>query len=116
MKMQQQQQQQALQQQMQQQQMSREQNDVDMNGRPGSPAEGDNGGSPSKRPRLENQQFNGGVMPNSRPMPGIPPQGMMIQNSFNPGQMNQAQFRQNGAMAQKTMQVRSFHSHQWAAS
>ncbi|RMZ81135.1 hypothetical protein DV738_g2456, partial [Chaetothyriales sp. CBS 135597] len=84
------------------QQMQREQGEVDMNGRPGTPAEGDNGGSPSKRPRLENQQFNGGMMPNGRPMQGGPPQGMMIQNSFNP-QMNQNQFRPNGAMGQKPM-------------
>ncbi|RMZ81242.1 hypothetical protein DV737_g2541, partial [Chaetothyriales sp. CBS 132003] len=84
------------------QQMPREQAEVDMNGRPGTPAEGDNGGSPSKRPRLENQQFNGGMMPNGRPMQGGPPQGMMIQNSFNP-QMSQNQFRPNGAMGQKPM-------------
>ncbi|RMZ88164.1 hypothetical protein DV736_g4607, partial [Chaetothyriales sp. CBS 134916] len=84
------------------QQMTREQAEVDMTGRPGTPAEGDNGGSPSKRPRLENQQFNGGMMPNGRPMQGGPPQGMMIQNSFNP-QMNQNQFRPNGAMGQKPM-------------
>ncbi|RJE16367.1 hypothetical protein PHISCL_11296, partial [Aspergillus sclerotialis] len=38
-------------QQQQQQQMQREQGDVDMNGRASSPAEGENGGSPSKRPR-----------------------------------------------------------------
>ncbi|KAI9874227.1 MAG: hypothetical protein M1823_007736, partial [Watsoniomyces obsoletus] len=80
--------------------MQREQGDVDMNGRPGTPAEGENGGSPSKRPRLENQQFNGGMMPNGRTMPNQ--QGMMIQNSFNPN-MN-PQFRQNGGMpGQKPM-------------
>ena len=99
-------QQQQQQQQNNAQQMPRDQGDVDMNGRPGTPAEGDNGGSPSKRQRLENQQFNGAMMPNGRPMQGVPPQGMMIQNPFNP-QMNQAQFRQNGAMGQKVpMQVR----------
>ncbi|KAI1628983.1 hypothetical protein EDD37DRAFT_30971 [Exophiala viscosa] len=89
----------------QQQQMQREQGDVDMNGRPSSPAEGENGGSPSKRPRLEGQQFNGGMMPNVRPgMPNVAPQNMMIQNAFNPN-MNNAQFRQNGAMPQKPMQA-----------
>ena len=91
------------QQQMAQQQMQREQGDVEMNGRPGTPAEGENGGSPSKRPRLENPQFNGGMMPNGRPMPNQQG-GMMIQNSFNPN-MN-PQFRQNGGMpGQKPMQV-----------
>ncbi|EXJ70304.1 uncharacterized protein A1O5_06372 [Cladophialophora psammophila CBS 110553] len=96
--------QQMLQQQ-QQQQMQREQGDVDMNGRASSPAEGENGGSPSKRPRLEGQQFNGGIMPNVRPgMPNVAPQNMMIQNTFNPN-MNNAQFRQNGGMPQKPMQA-----------
>lgn len=92
----------------QQQQMQREQGDVDMNGRASSPAEGENGGSPSKRPRLEGQQFNGGMMPNVRPgMPNVAPQNMMIQNAFNPN-MNNAQFRQNGAIPQKQMQVSGF--------
>lgn len=100
------QQQKMQQQQQQQQQMQRDQNgDVEMNGRPASPAEGENGGSPSKRPRLDNQQFNNGMMPNGRPnMPGQGPQGMMIQNAFNPN-MNQGQFQRNGAMPQKPMQV-----------
>jgi hypothetical protein len=90
---------------MQKQQMQREQGDVDMNGRASSPAEGENGGSPSKRPRLDGQQFNGAMMPNGRPgMPGVAPQSMMIQNAFQPN-MNQGQFRQNGAMPQKPMQV-----------
>ncbi|KAK5209406.1 hypothetical protein LTR99_007833 [Exophiala xenobiotica] len=92
------------QQQQQQQQMQRDQGDVDMNGRPSSPVEGENGGSPSKRPRLEGQHFNGGMMPNVRPgMPNVGPQNMMIQNAFNPN-MNNAQFRPNGAMPQKPMQ------------
>jgi hypothetical protein len=91
--------------QQQQQQMQRDQGDVDMNGRPSSPVEGENGGSPSKRPRLEGQHFNGGMMPNVRPgMPNAAPQNMMIQNAFNPN-MNNAQFRPNGAMPQKPMQV-----------
>jgi hypothetical protein len=89
----------------QQQQMQREQGDVDMNGRASSPAEGENGGSPSKRPRLEGQQFNGGMMPNVRPgIPNVAPQNMMIQNAFQPN-MNNPQFRQNGGMPQKPMQV-----------
>ena len=88
-------------------QMNRDPVDLDMTGRPGTPGDGDNGGSPSKRPRLENQQFAGQMMPNGRPgMPGMAPQGMMIQNAFNPN-MNPAQFRQNGAMQQKAMQVSS---------
>ncbi|ETI28591.1 hypothetical protein G647_01041 [Cladophialophora carrionii CBS 160.54] len=89
----------------QQQQMQREQGDVDMNGRASSPAEGENGGSPSKRPRLDGQQFNGGMMPNVRPgMPNVAPQNMMIQNAFQPN-MNNPQFRQNGGMPQKPMQA-----------
>ena len=93
----------------QQQQMQREGGDVDMNGRPGTPTEGDNGGSPSKRPRLEGQQqFQGGMMANGRPMQAGIPQGMMIQNAFNPNQMN-PQFRPNGAMPpQKPMPVSFF--------
>jgi hypothetical protein len=100
----------AMMQQKQQQQMQqmqqREAGDVDMNGRPGTPADGDNGGSPSKRPRLEGQApFNGNMMANGRPMPGGVPQGMMIQNAFNPQGMNQ-QFRPNNGMPQKQpMQV-----------
>jgi hypothetical protein len=96
---------QQKQQQMQQMQQ-REAGDVDMNGRPGTPADGDNGGSPSKRPRLEGQApFNGNMMANGRPMPAGVPQGMMIQNAFNPQNMNQ-QFRPNNGMPQKQpMQV-----------
>ena len=82
----------------QQQNMQRGEADADMNGRTSPSAEGENGGSPSKRPRLEGQQFNAGMMPNGRPaMPVVPPQNMMIQNAFNPN-MNNPQFRQNGAM------------------
>ena len=89
----------------QQQAMQREQVDGEMNGRVSSPAEGENGGSPSKRPRLEGQQFNGGIVPNVRPgIPGAAPQGMMIQSAFNPNMAN-AQFRQNSGMPQKPMQV-----------
>jgi hypothetical protein len=84
------------------QQMPRgEQTDSDPNARPPTPAEGENGGSPSKRPRLDGQQFNAGMMPNGRPnVPGVAQQNMMIQNGFNPA-MNQAQFRQNGGMPPK---------------
>jgi len=89
----------------QQQAMQREQGDGELNGRASSPAEGENGGSPSKRPRLEGQQFNGAMMPNVRPgIPGVAPQSMMMQSSFNPN-LNNAQFRQNGGMPQKPMQV-----------
>jgi hypothetical protein len=89
----------------QQNQMQREAGDVEMNGRASSPADGENGGSPSKRPRLDGQQFNGGMMPNVRPgMPNVTPQNMMLQNNFNPN-MNNPQFRQNGGMPPKPMQV-----------
>ena len=92
----------------QQQQMQRDGSDMGINGqRPSTPAEGENGGSPSKRPRLDGQQqFNGGMMPSGRGQ-GIPNvnQGMLMQSGFNPANMNQAQFRQNGALQQKAMQV-----------
>lgn len=90
----------------QQQQMQRGEAEADMNGRNSPPAEGENGGSPSKRPRLEGQQFNAGMMPNGRPaLPVVAPQNMMIQNAFNPN-MNNPQFRQNGALQpQKPMPV-----------
>src|SRR5271156_4063558 len=88
------------------QQMQREQSDMEMNGRPGTPADGDNGGSPSKRPRLDGQQFNGAIGPNGR-VQGIPgsQQQMLMQSGFNPNNLNQAQFRQNGVMQQKGMPV-----------
>lgn len=93
-----------------------EQPDAEMNGaRPGTPAEGDNGGSPSKRLRLDNgqQQFNNGMMQNGRPggVPGAGNQGMMIQAGFNPA-MN-PQFRGNGAMPPKSMQVRVLRRYNW---
>ena len=90
-----------------QQQMQRDGSDMGINGqRPSPPADGDNGGSPSKRPRLEGQQqFNGGMMPNGRGQ-GMPVnQSMLMQSGFNPAAMNQAPFRQNGALQQKAMQV-----------
>ena len=100
-------QQKQMQQQQQQQMQRGEGGDVEMNGRPGTPAEGDNTGSPSKRPRLEGQApFNGNMMANGRPMPAGVPQGMMIQNAFNPQAMNPQQFRPNNGMPQKQpMQV-----------
>lgn len=84
--------------------------DGDMNGvRPSTPAEGDGTGSPSKRPRIDNgaQNFPQGMMPNGRPagVPGGPNAGgMLMQTGFAPNGMPQ-QFRQNGAMPPKTMQV-----------
>ncbi|KAK5950554.1 hypothetical protein OHC33_008497 [Knufia fluminis] len=92
----------------QQQQMNREGAEGEINGvRPGTPAAGDDGGSPSKRPRIDNGQpaFNNGMMQNGRPggVPGAQQQGMMIQAGFNP-QMN-PQFQRNGAMPPKGMQV-----------
>lgn len=97
-------------QQMQAQQNQREQGEMDMNGRPGTPADGENGGSPSKRPRLENPQFNGGMMPNGRPIQNQQA-GMLMQSGFNPNNPNMnPQFRQNGGMpGQKPMQVCSMY-------
>ena len=103
-------QQQMAQNKMQMQQMQREQGDVEMNGqRPQTPGDPDNGGSPSKRPRLDGQHFNGQLAPNGRGQ-GVPPQvGMMMQNGMPKG-MGQGQFQgfqnQNPAMMQKqNMQV-----------
>lgn len=92
----------------QQQQMNRDGAEGEMNGvRPTTPAAGEDGGSPSKRPRIDNGQpaFNNGMMQNGRPAgaPGAQPQGMMIQAGFNPA-MN-PQFQRNGAMPPKGMQV-----------
>ena len=101
-----------MQQQQQQQQMQREQSDMDVNGhRPPSPADPDNGGSPSKRPRLGEQQFNGQMMPNGRgqngPVTGPQANGMLMQAGLNGKPMGQAQFQgfQNQVAQQKMIQV-----------
>jgi hypothetical protein len=102
------------QQQQQQHQMQRTPSDLDMNGhRPQSPSDPENPGSPSKRPRLGEQQFNGQMGPNGRGqgVPGVGPQGggMLMQTGINQKAMGQGQFPgfagQNPAMAQKIMQV-----------
>ena len=107
--------QQKMLQQQQQQQMQREHSDsMDMNGhRQQSPGDPDNVGSPSKRPRLGEQQFNGQMAPNGRGqgMPGVGPQGgQMLMQGLNPKQMGQGQFAgfpgPNPAVQQKLMQVR----------
>ncbi len=112
--MQQQKQMMAQQQQQQQHQMQREHSDMDMNGhRPQSPSDPDNAQSPSKRPRLGEQQFNGQMMPNGRGqgVPGVGPQGgMLMQTGLNPKVVGQGQFQgfagQNpAAVQQKLMQV-----------
>jgi hypothetical protein len=98
----------------QQHQMQREHSDMDMNGhRPQSPSDPENPGSPSKRPRLGEQQFNGQMGPNGRGqgVPGVGPQGsgMLMQTGLNQKAMGQGQFQgfggQNQAMQQKMMQV-----------
>lgn len=96
--------QQQSQQAAQHQQMQRDGSDMGVNGqRPTTPPEGEHGGSPSKRPRLDGQQqFNGGMVPNGRGQ-AIANQGMLMQSGFNPVQMNQAPFRQNGGLQQKPM-------------
>jgi hypothetical protein len=84
-----------------------------MNGhRPQSPSDPENPGSPSKRPRLGEQQFNGQMGPNGRGqgVPGVGPQGggMLMQTGVNQKAMGQGQFQgfggQNQAMQQKLMQ------------
>lgn len=95
------------------QQMQREQSENEMNGhRPQSPASTDNAGSPSKRPRLEGQQFAGGPMAtNGRPQPGPQQQqamNMLMANGMSRGNIPLSQFQsfqaQNPAM-QKNLQV-----------
>lgn len=96
---------------MMQQMQGREQQEGEMNGRPGTPANDDSVGSPSKRPRIDNgqQQFTNGMMQNGRPagMPGAANQGnMILQAGFPNAQMN-PQFARNGNMPpNKAMQVR----------
>lgn len=106
--------------QQQQHQMQREHSDMDMNGhRPQSPADPDNVGSPSKRPRLGEQQYNGQMAPNGRGqgVPGVGPQGggMLMQTGLNPKVTGQGQFQgfagpNQAAMQQKLMQVSWFRS------
>jgi hypothetical protein len=96
------------------QQMQREQSDNEMNGhRPQSPASTENAGSPSKRPRLEGQQFAGGPMaPNGRSQGGPQQQqqamNMLMASGMGGRNMTQSQFQsfqaQNPAM-QKNLQV-----------
>ena len=95
------------------QQMQREQSENEMNGhRPQSPASTDNAGSPSKRPRLEGQQFAGGPMaPNGRGQGGPQQQQqaihMLMANGMNGRNISQSQFQiqaQNPGM-QKNLQV-----------
>lgn len=108
---------QHLQQQKQQhmlQQMQREQSENETNGhRPQSPASTENAGSPSKRPRLDAQQFAGGPMaPNGRGQGGPQQQqqamSMLMASGMTGRNMTQSQFQsfqaQNPAM-QKNLQV-----------
>lgn len=112
--------QQMLQQQAKQNQMQRDPSQMDGNrDRPASPASGENAPSPSKRQRIDNVPFNPnqpGMMPNGRPVQGMPPQHMagapnaaaaqqMIANGINPGQLQQFQNFQHhgGQMGNKQM-------------
>ena len=81
-----------------------QQNNMQEGERPQSPGSIGNAPSPSKRPRLDDGQFNGQPNPAGRgqPMPGqqvgqMPgaPNGMMMQNGM-PADMNQLNFAQNG--------------------
>lgn len=100
------------------QQMQREHSENELNGhRPQSPASTENAGSPSKRPRLDGQQFGGGPMaPNGRGQGGPPQQqqhqqqamNMLIASGMSGRNLSQSQFQsfqtQNPAM-QKNLQV-----------
>lgn len=107
---------QQKQQMMNQHPMQRDPSDMDINGhRPQSPASTENAPSPSKRPRLDGQQFNGAMAPNGRGQ-GMPPQTaqhqaniMLIQNGINPNSLSKQQFAsftsQNPSVQQKSIQV-----------
>ena len=92
------------------QQLNRpDQPDQEMNGmRPATPAEGEAGGSPSKRQRMNDgqQNFANGMVPNGRAGGPQNAQGQMLMQSFQPNQQMNPQMRQNGAMPPKNMQVR----------
>lgn len=107
-------------QQIMQHQMQREHSNMHMDGdqRPQSPSSAENAPSPSKRPRLDNGNFNGQPMgPNGR----VPPQTMqghqmgnsvtanqiLMQHGINPNNLTQAQFhslqQNNPALQQKNL-------------
>lgn len=103
--------------------MERAGSDMDMNGqRPRTPSSGDNEPSPSKRPRLDGQQFaNPQMMPNGRmPAQGMPGQqlmnynmneasGMLLQNNINPNNLSPQQMESfqasNPQVRKKSIQV-----------
>ena len=115
---------QVMQQRMQQQaqQMQRDGSNMEMGGqRAQSPAQGDNAGSPSKRPRTDGNGFNGQPMGPAGRGQGMPgqqfanaqgPNGqMMLQNGINPGDMPQGQMGSfqagNPAAQNKSLEVYS---------
>lgn len=122
----------SQQQQMMQQQMQRNGSDIDINGqRAQSPSSAENAPSPSKRPRLENGQFNGQQMgPNGMGPNGMGPNGrgqpqgmqgqqvghnpaaanaLLMQSGINPNVLSESQLnsfhQQNPAVQVKSIQV-----------
>lgn len=93
---------------MHQQQMQREQSQMEMNGhRPQSPSSAENAPSPSKRPRLDENQVNGQpVRAPGQPMPGQPQQtnAVLMQNGIHPRNLAPQQFQAfhaSGPLAQQ---------------
>lgn len=100
--------------------MPRDGSGMDMNQRPQSPSSAENAPSPSKRPRIEGNQFNGqGVGPGrSQAMQGAQmgataaAQGnqMMLPNGMNPNELPPNQFNafqsQNPNVQGKSLEVR----------
>lgn len=102
--------------------MQRDPSGMDANrDRPSSPASGENAPSPSKRQRIEGAPFNpnqpGGMMPNGRPIQGMPGQQMpnnstaaahqmLAASGINPNNLNAQQFA-NFASAPPAAQQKS---------
>ncbi|KAF2139938.1 uncharacterized protein K452DRAFT_58352 [Aplosporella prunicola CBS 121167] len=87
------------QQHMMQNQMQREGSQMDMNQRPSSPGSAENAPSPNKRPRLDNQGFNGQPMAPGARTQGMQPQAtttqagqMLMANGIDPNNMTAQQF------------------------
>jgi len=113
---------QMLAQQKQQQQMQRDPSDGNNQQRPQSPGSAENAPSPSKRPRLDQPQFNPQQMPNGRgqmpqqvgetgPSNAIQAAHMQLTNGIEPNNLTAQQFQVPGG-ANTTAQARSLAGYQ----
>jgi hypothetical protein len=113
---------QMLAQQKQQQQMQRDPSDGNNQQRPQSPGSAENAPSPSKRPRLDQPQFNPQQMPNGRgqmpqqvgetgPSNAIQAAHMQLTNGIEPNNLTAQQFQVPGG-ANATAQARSLAGYQ----